>query len=60
MISFFLLNQSTLVQNYEDTHTPKPPLLPSASHCEKIQGIDPEALEIQKADDWFLNDAPFI
>ena len=25
-----------------------------------VQGIDPEALEIQKADDWFLNDALFI
>ena len=23
----------------------------------EIRGIDPEALEIQKADDWFLNDA---
>ena len=48
---FFFAKQSPLVENYNFFH---------AFSASSLQGIDPEALEIQKADDWFLNDALFV
>ena len=47
----FLLNNLLLLKTTIFVH---------AFSASSLQGIDPEALEIQKADDWFLNDALFV